>query len=74
LELGKSITVGEITLPDGVELVSPEPETTIFHIAIPRAEEEEETEGAVPVEGDEEGAGGEPEVITKSKKEENEEA
>lgn len=75
LELGKSITMGEIALPDGVELVSPEPETTIFHIAIPRAEEEEEEiEGAVPVEGDEEGAGGEPEVITKGKKEENEEA
>lgn len=58
LEAGSTITAGEITLPDGVELVT-EPETAIVVVSAPQAEEatdEEGVEGVVPTIGESEDA------------------
>ncbi len=82
LDLNDSITVGDLPLPDGVEAVSPDDHTVVLHVALQRTidEEEEEEEGVEGEEGEGEGVAketegedGEPQVITKGKKEEKEE-
>jgi len=80
LDLNDSITVGDLPLPDGVEAVSPDDHTVVFHVALQRIIEEEEEEVEGEGEGEEEGVtaeseeeDGEPQVITKGKKEEKEE-
>ena len=87
LDLNDSITVGDLPLPDGVEAVSPDDHTVVLHVALQRIideEEEEEVEGEGEGEGEGAGEGadegaepegndGEPQVITKGKKEEKEE-
>ena len=79
LDLNDSITVGDLPLPDGVEAVSPDDHTIVLHVAMQRTMEEEEEE-TVEGEGEGEGVtaesgeeGSEPQVITKGKKEEEEE-
>jgi len=63
-EIGSSITINDITIPEGVEVLDPMDETIVL-ITSPVAEIEEEVEAE---EGEEE-----PEVIEKGKKEEGEE-
>ena len=73
LDLNDTITVGDLPLPDGVEAVSPDDHTIVLHVAMQRKEEETvegEGEGVTAESGEE---GSEPQVITKGKKEEEEE-
>lgn len=64
LEIGDSIRVSEITLPDGVELLE-DPERTICSVLPPTVMKEEEEEAEVPAE-----EGAEPEVIGRAREEE----
>ncbi len=54
LELGKSIHIGEIKAPEGVEILG-DKKVSVISVALPKTEEEEAAEtaeGAVPVAGD----------------------
>lgn len=67
LELGKSIHLGEIIAPEGVEILG-DKKVSVISVALPKTEEEEAAEaaeGATPVAGDVE--------MLKEKKEEGEE-
>ena len=68
LQMQDSFRVSELTLPEKIELLT-EPETVLFHVAIPRVEEEVVPEGEEGEEGElaegEEGEG--PEVIGEKK-------
>lgn len=65
LTIGHSLHVGDLTLPEGVEVVD-DPEQTVAVVSAPKAEEEE----APPVEGVAPEAAVEPELIRKPKEEE----
>ena len=52
LEIGDSLHVGDIALPDKVELVT-DPELTVFHVSKPVSEEAEAVEGGEGGEGEE---------------------
>jgi large subunit ribosomal protein L25 len=65
LTIGHSLHVGDIKLPDGVEVVD-DPEQTIAVVSAPKAEEEV----APPAEGAAPEAAAEPELIRKPKEEE----
>ncbi len=77
LDLNDTITVGDLPLPEGVEAVSPDEQTLVLHVALQRTvEEEAEGEATGEAEGEATetvGEDGEPQVITKGKKEEKEE-
>ncbi len=62
LDLGDSITLAELDVPEGVVIVSGNPDTTVAHVLTPRAAEEDE-------EAEDEA---EPEVIAKAKKTDDE--
>ncbi len=62
LEIGDSITVSQISVPEGVAVLS-DPNTKIVHVVAPRVEVEEVVEEV-------EGEGEEPEVISEGEKEE----
>lgn len=64
LTIGHSLHVGDLKLPEGVEVVD-DPEQTIAVVSAPKAEEE-----VVPVEGAAPEAAAEPELIRKPKEEE----
>ncbi len=70
LRLHDSIRIGDLPSPDKVEILA-EADRVVAHVVVLRAEEEEAEEAeegeVLPVEGADEG---EPEVITKGKKEE----
>jgi len=68
LELETSITVAELSLPEGV-VADLDPEQVVFACHVPHMEEEPEAEGEEGIEGE---AGAEPEVIVKGKQEEEE--
>ena len=62
LEIGDTITIGELSLPEGIEVLE-DPEVTVILVAAPRTEAE-------PAEApDEEEDGAEPEVIARKKEE-----
>ena len=67
LTIGHSLHIGDLKLPDGVE-VTDDPEQTIAVVSAPTAEEE-----VKPAEGAEAAAPAEPELIRKPKDEEGEE-
>jgi large subunit ribosomal protein L25 len=67
LTIGHSLHIGDLKLPDGVE-VTDDPEQTIAVVSAPKAEEE-----VKPAEGAEAAAPAEPELIRKPKDEEGEE-
>jgi large subunit ribosomal protein L25 len=67
LTIGHSLHIGDLKLPDGVE-VTDDPELTIAVVSAPKAEEE-----VKPAEGAEAAAPAEPELIRKPKDEEGEE-
>ena len=69
LQIGQSIPVDEITLPEGVEVVG-EKSSPVCVVSAPRAV----VETAAPAEGEEGAAAAEPEVIRKAKADEDEEA
>jgi large subunit ribosomal protein L25 len=64
LEIGDSVTAGDIKLPEGIKLVS-DPEIVVLTIAQPRAEEEPSD-----AEGEEGAEGAEPAPVDASKSEE----
>lgn len=64
LELGGHLSVSDLELPEGVEVLTPA-DTPVVHVEEPRAEEEEAEAG--------EEAGAEPEVIAKGGEKEEEE-
>lgn len=64
LTIGHSLHVGDVKLPEGVEVVD-DPEQTIAVVSAPKAEEE-----VAPVEGEVPEAAAEPELIRKPKEEE----
>ena len=64
LTIGHSLHVGDLTLPEGVEVVD-DPEQTVAVVSAPKVEEE-----PVPVEGAAPEAAAEPELIRKPKDEE----
>ena len=67
LDVGEHLTIGQLTLPEGVEALG-DPEVVILLVAAPRKEEEGETaEGEAGVEAGAETA--QPEVITEKKAE-----
>lgn len=68
LELGESLGVGDIPLPEGVQITT-EPETTVVLCQIQKTAEEEEAEGAETATG----TGVEPEVIRRRAEEGEEE-
>ncbi len=51
LEIGDSLYVGDIVLPDKVELIT-DPDLTVFHVSKPLAEEPEAVEGEEDAEGE----------------------
>jgi len=73
LQIQDSFRAGDLTLDEKIELLT-DPQTALFHVAIPRAVEEETPEGEEGEEGEavegEEGA--EPEVIGEKKDSEEE--
>ena len=66
VQIGHSIHVSELTLPEGVEVLN-DPEAPVCVVAAPRAVVEETAAAAEPVEG-----AAEPEVIGKGKEDEGE--
>jgi large subunit ribosomal protein L25 len=68
LQLGDSIAIGDIPLPDGVDLICSDPGANAVQVAIPHMEEEAEAETLTEAVA----ATEEPEVIAKGKKEEEE--
>lgn len=58
MEMGDSLHVGDLTLPEGVTAITAEDET-LFTIVAPRAEVEEEAEEGAEAEGEEAAAEGE---------------
>lgn len=66
LDVGHSLTVADLKLPEGIEVLE-DPEVTVILVAAPKKEVEEV---AAPVEGEEESE--EPEVIARGKDEDEE--
>jgi large subunit ribosomal protein L25 len=66
LEMGKSIRVSDLKVPEKVTMLS-EPDLVIVHVVAPRAEEEVAAPAAAVVEGEAPAPGAEPEVIKKGK-------
>jgi large subunit ribosomal protein L25 len=67
LDLGDTLTMGDIKLDAGKATLASDPEIAVAHVSAPRvADEEDDEEGE---EGEEGVAGAEPEVITEKKEE-----